>query len=52
MTTNNTICIDSLMSDDLLRHAAYQGQIFVNLRSAAVTRFVEFTRRLIEEACA
>jgi hypothetical protein len=52
MTTNNTIYIDSPMSYNLHRHAAYQGQIFVYLRSAAVTRFVEFTRRLIEEACA
>jgi hypothetical protein len=36
MTTNNTIYIDSPMSDDLRRHAVYQGQIFVYLRSAAV----------------
>ena len=51
MTTNNMIYIDSPMSDDLHRYAVYQGQIFVYLRSAAVTRFVDFTRRLIEEAC-
>ena len=52
MTTNNTIYIDAPMSDDVRRHAVYQGQIFVYLRSPAVTRFVEFTRRLIEEAFA
>lgn len=52
MTTNNTIYIDSPMSDDVRRHAVYQGQIFVYLRSLALTRFVEFPRGLIEEAFA
>ena len=52
MTTNNMIYHDSPMSDDFHRYAVYQGQIFVYPRSAAVTRFVDFTRRLIEEACA
>ena len=49
---NNTIYIDSPMSDDVRRQAVYQGQIFLYLRSPAVTRFVEFTRGLIEEAFA
>ena len=40
----NTIYLDSSLPDDARRQALYDGQLFVHLRSDAVTRFAAFTR--------
>jgi hypothetical protein len=47
---NNTVYIDSEMTDDERRRALYAGQLFVHLRSESVVSFVQFTRELIEKA--
>ena len=49
---NNTVYIDSKMSDDARRQAAYAGQIFVHMHSDAVIRFTEYAREMIEAAFA
>ena len=49
---NNTVYIDSSMSDDQRREALYAGQLFVHLRSESVLRFTEFARQLIIDAFA
>ena len=49
---NNTVFIDSQMSDDERRQELYLGQIFVYLRSEAVLRLAQFARNLIEAAFA
>lgn len=48
----NTIYLDSSLPDDARRQALYDGQLFVHLRSDAVTRFAAFARELIEAAFA
>jgi hypothetical protein len=49
---NNTVYIDSTMSDDERRQALYAGQIFIHLRSETVVRFAQFARELINAAFA
>ena len=49
---NNTVYIDSRMTDDERRQALYAGQLFIHLRSESVGRFAQFARELIEAAFA
>ena len=49
---NNTVYIDSKMSDDERRKALYAGQLFIHLRSESVVRFAQFAREMIEAAFA
>ena len=47
-----TVHYDSSSSDDAWRWAAFEGDIFLTSPDAATTRFLDFTRELIEEAFA